>query len=75
MRNQNDAPTGILTLEDVRSMFGCGRSKAELIMHEVGSFKVGAKCYVYASDIESHIREHGGIIVHWPKRRRGATAR
>lgn len=60
---------------DVAGMFGCGRSKAMLIMHEVGVVHVGRSAFVRASDLDAYLAEHGSIDVTWPKsaaRRRAA---
>jgi hypothetical protein len=56
--------------QDVRKLFGCGRSKALLIMHAVGTVKVGRTSYVRASDLDRYLSEHDGrIALQWPKRR------
>lgn len=60
----------VLDVRDVMERFGCGRSKADLIMREVGCFRVGATKFVYATDVDAHIKEHGGITVRWPRRRK-----
>ncbi|MBQ9001453.1 MAG: hypothetical protein IJ087_06335 [Eggerthellaceae bacterium] len=60
---------------DVAEMFGCGRSKAMLIMHEVGVVHVGRSAFVRASDLDTYLADHGGIDVTWPRsaaRRRAA---
>ena len=55
---------------DVRGLFGCGRSKALLIMHEVGTVKVGRTSYIKVGDLEKYLSEHGGRIrLHWPRRK------
>ena len=41
--------------QDVRKLFGCGRSKALLIMHAVGTVKVGRTSYVRASDLDRYL--------------------
>lgn len=57
-----------LGVEDIRELFGCGRSKALLLMHEVGVFYVGHVVYVKSSDVINHIAEKGGIKITWQKR-------
>jgi len=64
-----------LGVEDVRGLFGCGRSKALLLMHEVGVFYVGHVVYIKSGDLIDHITERGGIEVSWGRgssRRKGA---
>lgn len=63
-----------LRVEDVRELFGCGRSKALLLMHEVGVFHVGHVVYVRSGDLVDHITERGGIEISWDRgssRRKG----
>ena len=63
-----------LNQEDIAALFGCGRSKALLIMHEVGTIRVGRTSLVRQGDLERYLDEHGGQIrVRWP--RKGAGAR
>ena len=64
------AGLGLLGVTDVQRAFGCGRSKARLIMEEVGTVRVGSTKLVYAKELEDHIRAHGGVAVRWPKRKR-----
>lgn len=60
--------------KDVAGLFDCGRSKALLLMHEVGVVHIGHAPFVRASDLEAYLDEHGSIDITWPKsatRRKG----
>ena len=59
---------------DVAELFGCGRSKALLLMHEVGVVHIGHAVFVRAEDLDAYIDEHGSIEITWPRsaaRRKG----
>lgn len=62
---------------DICEIFGCGRSKAMLLMHEVGVIHIGRSVFVRASDLDAYLVEHGGIDVDWHRRassgKRGGT--
>lgn len=60
---------------DVARIFDCGRSKALLIMHEVGVVYIGHAAFVRASDLDDYLAQHGSIDIAWPasaSRRKGA---
>lgn len=64
----NDTNTkAYLGWTDVAKMFGCGRSKAMLLMHAVGVVYIGHAAFVRASDLNDYIEEHGAIEIEWPK--------
>ncbi len=52
--------------EDFAAMFSCGRSKALLLMHEVGVIHIGHAVFVRASDLDAYLTEHGSIDITWP---------
>ena len=54
---------------DFCEMFGCGRSKAYLLMHEVGVVYVGHVAFVRTVDLDAHLDENGSIDIKWPKRK------
>ena len=56
-------------------MFNCGRSKALLLMHQVGVVYIGRAAFVRAEDLDNYLAEHGSIDITWPKSssRRKAT--
>ena len=61
--------------QDFAELFGCGRSKALLLMHEVGVTYIGHAVFVPASKLDEYLAEHGGIDITWPlseKRRKEA---
>lgn len=65
-------PTGdyakpFLGWEDFAEMFNCRRSKALLLMHEVGVIYIGHAVFVRASDLDAYLDEHGSIDITWPK--------
>ena len=53
--------------QDFADLFGCGRSKALLLMHEVGVVHIGHAVFVRAVDLEAYLDEHDGIDITWPK--------
>lgn len=53
--------------EDFAEMFSCKRSKALLLMHEVGVIYIGHAAFVRASDLDAYLEEHGSIDITWPK--------
>lgn len=55
---------------DVSRKLGCGRSKAILIIHEIGPVYIGRTACIREEDLDRHIAEHGGVKVKWPRRRR-----
>lgn len=60
---------------DFAEMFGCGRSKALLLMHEVSVIHVGHAVFVRAENLDAYLKEKGSIDITWPKgaaRRKGA---
>ena len=61
--------------QDFAQLFDCGRSKALLLMHEVGVVYIGHAVFVRASDLEDYLVKHGSIDITWPlseKRRKEA---
>ena len=59
----------LMFVDDVRGYLRCGASKARLVMEEVGTVRVGSSKAVFRANLVSHLREHGGVAVRWPKRR------
>lgn len=51
---------------DIADLFDCGRSKALLLMHEVGVVYIGHEVFVRASDLEEHLASYGSIDIAWP---------
>lgn len=71
---KEDFKSPYLSQGDIASLFGCGRSKALLIMHEIGTIRVGRTSLVRQGDLERYLDEHDGQIrVRWP--RKGAGVR
>ena len=63
-----------LNWHDIAKIFGCGKSKAMLIINEIGAVHIGQVSFVRNADLESYLAENGEIKVTWPmssKRRRG----
>ena len=60
-------PTPYLGWEDFAEMFQCRRSKALLLMHQVGVVYIGRAVFVRASDLDAYLDEHGSIDITWPK--------
>ena len=61
---------------DFTELFNCGRSKALLLMHEVGVVYIGYAVFVRAADLDAYLDEHGSIDITWPKsaaRRKGVS--
>lgn len=56
-----------LSWSDFAEMFHCGRSKALLLMHQVGVVYIGRAVFVRAEDLEDYLRKHGSITITWPK--------
>lgn len=56
-----------LNWKDVAEIFSCGRSKAQLLMQEVGVVYIGHAAFVRADDLDAHLNEHGSIEISWPK--------
>lgn len=52
--------------QDFAELFDCGRSKALLLMHEVGVVYIGHAVFVRASDLDAYLAEHGSIDITWP---------
>ena len=59
-----------LKWRDVAELFSCGKSKAMLIMNEIGPIHIGQVSFVRNSDLEDYIAEHGEIRVTWPMSRK-----
>lgn len=60
-------PKPYLGWEDFAEMFQCKRSKALLLMHQVGVVHIGHAVFVRTSDLDAYLDEHGGIDITWPK--------
>lgn len=61
--------------QDFAEMFNCGRSKALLLMHQIGVVYIGHAAFVRRKDLDEYLDEHGSIDIVWPKsasRRKGA---
>lgn len=61
--------------QDFARLFDCGRSKALLLMHEVGVVYIGHAVFVRANDLDAYLAERGSIDITWPlsaKRRKEA---
>lgn len=56
-----------LSWKDFSKIFGCGRSKALLLMQEVGVVYIGHAAFVRADDLDAYLDEHGSIDITWPK--------
>lgn len=52
--------------QDFARLFNCGRSKALLLMHEVGVVYIGHAVFVPASKLDDYLAEHGSIDITWP---------
>lgn len=61
----------VLYVSDLMELFSCGRSKASLIMDAIPHVKIGQRSAVFRMDLEDYLRDHGGVSVVWPKRKRG----
>jgi hypothetical protein len=59
-----------LYASDLAAMFKVGRSKARLMMDVLPSMRIGSKDCIARADLNNYIKEHGGIKVKWPKRRK-----
>lgn len=61
----------VLYVSDLKKLFRCGDCKARLILQSVPvTIKIGQRDAVFRTDLERYLREHGGVSVKWPKRRR-----
>lgn len=59
-----------LTIDDLRGLFQCGRSKASNIMYQLPHITVGRRPMVRADVLEEYLEMHSGVIdVRWPTRR------
>ena len=61
--------------QDFARLFDCGRSKALLLMHEVGVVYIGHAVFVRANDLDAYLAERGSIDITGPlsaKRRKEA---
>ena len=61
--------------QDFARLFECGRSKALLLMHEVGVVYIGHAVFVPAGKLDDYLAEHGSIDITRPiseKRRKEA---
>lgn len=61
--------------QDFARLFDCGRSKALLLMHEVGVVYIGHAVFVPADKLDDYLAEYGSIDITWPlseKRRKEA---
>jgi hypothetical protein len=59
-----------LTIDDLRELFHCGRSKASNIMYQLPHIIVGRRPMVCADALEEYLETHDGVIdVRWPARR------
>ena len=55
-----------LFVEDICREYDCGKNKAYKILEEVPSHRDGRRVFVYRSDLEQYVDEHGGnISVRW----------
>lgn len=52
--------------QDFAEIFNCKRSKALLLMHEVGVIYIGHAAFVRAEDLDRYLTEHGSIDIKWP---------
>ena len=55
-----------LNWRDIAATFGCGKSKAMLIINEIGAIHIGQVSFVRSADLENYIAENGEIRVTWP---------
>lgn len=53
----------------VAEKFSCGRSKAMLLMHEVGIVYIGSEAFIKATDLDEHLAKYGEIKTKWPKKK------
>lgn len=67
MENRESPGKPYLGWQDIAKLFGCGRSKALLLMHEVGVLHIGHAVFVRASDLDDYLAEHGSIDITWPR--------
>ena len=63
-------PQDWLFVEDIKTMFGCGDSKACGIMRELPCVRIGKRNAVRRADLDRFIDENGGVVAKWPKRKR-----
>lgn len=64
-----------LNWRDFAELFNCGRSKALLLMQEVGVIHIGRSTFVKASALEEFLDENGAIDAKWPSRTQRRTGR
>lgn len=60
-------PKPYLGWEDFAEMLQCRRSKALLLMHQVGVVHIGRAVFARASDLDAYLDEHDSIDITWPK--------
>jgi hypothetical protein len=73
MNEDNNTLPGKVRWQGIARTYGCGRTKARMMLQVVGQATGGIRYagntpYVDACDLETYEREHGGISVTWPKR-------
>lgn len=66
MNDANINAKPYLGWRDFAQLFGCGRSKALLLMHAVGVVYIGHEVFVRKADLDKHLEEHGSIDITWP---------
>lgn len=63
----NDPATTFLSVDDLRSMFHIGRSKALLILDKVGhekrKFYIGRSPYILLGDLMDYLAENNNCLV------------
>lgn len=57
-----------LSWRDIAMKFGCGRSKALLLMNRVGVVYVGKTAFVKSEALDAHLERYGEIVIDWPKK-------
>lgn len=67
--NENDRDKEYLNWQEVADKFKCRKSKAMLLMHEIGVVYIGSEALVKAKDIEDHLSKYGEIKIRWPKKK------
>lgn len=58
-----------LNWHDIAKLFNCRRSKAMLLMHEVGVVYIGSEAFVEAEKLKHHLDQNGEIRISWPRRK------
>ena len=56
--------------KDVAELFGCGKSKALLLMKQIGIVRIGKTPFVRTEDMEAFVRDNNAVKLNWPKKRR-----